>query len=570
MEESIENKKEEPKKGIPKLAWLIGCGCLSLVAIVVIIAVAVFLVPRFFGGGDPIASIVPADTMLYANIDFLKMQSEEVNDLALMFQDIADLDEELSIIELMDDFFDDEFDLSFSENVLPWIGQYGAFAVLDGDFVDGDVDMLFIVETKSKKDADKFLIDLAEAMDDEQDMDFDTQEKNGVLIYTYESEWGDDTVMARGGNYVYFSNSEDAILDSVVSKKGDSLASTDAYTDAMAELSKTRLASVYMSGDAYSDFFDEMAYEVDVEGMVDGGDFGIGGAALGVAVEDVGLRFDVAVSYDKDRLSDYQKDVLAIKNIAPKTDDMVPSDTFLFMSSSTSEGPGIVLRDDSPFYTSDAEEALELFEDEFGFNLEEVLDLFKGEFSFAVAPSRDGMFSELGNVDLGITFIASVTDEEKFDDWFEDMLDSTTEEMGVSYDTDKTTIADYELLELVVDDGYDEYSLMYYGATKGYFIAGSSEDMLEDGLGKENSLADNTTYRNTWKAFPSGSFPYFYLDMLGLYEVLDDFASEIGSTQELHEADSVFEEFPVIAMTVNDSSNYTQAYTLILFLNADN
>ena len=569
MEKTFENKKEESQKGIPKQVWWIGGGCATLVIVAMIIAAIVFLAPRLFGGGDPIASIVPDDTTVYANIDFLKMQSEEVNELALMFQDLADLDEEQSLIELMNELFDDELDLSFSENVLPWIGQYGAFAVVDGDLVDDDAEILLVVETKSKKDADKFLVDLSEAMDDEQDMDFDTQEKNGILIYTYESEWGDDIVMARGGNYVYFSNSEDAILDSVASKKGDSLASTDAYTDAMAELSKTRLASIYMSGDAYSDIIDEMAYEIDVEGMVDGDDFGIGGAALGIAVEDAGLRFDLAISYDKDKLSDYQKDVLAIKNIAPKTDDMVPSDTFFFMSSSKSEGPGIILRDDSPLYTSDAEEALELFEDEFGFNLEEVLALFKGEFSFAVAPSRDGVFSDLADADLGVTFITSITDEEKFDDWFEDMLDSTTEEMGVLYDTDKTSIEDYELLELVIDDGYDEYLLMYYGATKGYFIAGSSEDMLEGGLGKENSLADNKIYRNTWKAFPSGSSPYVYLDMLGLYEFLDDFASEMDATQELKEVDAVFEEFPVIAMTVNNSSSYTQAYTLIIFLNAD-
>jgi hypothetical protein len=254
---------------------------------------------------------------------------------------------------------------------------------------------------------------------------------------------------------------------------------------------------------------------------------------------------------------------MAFEYLAPETDKLVPEDTFLYFAMNRSELTGRTSLEDNPFYTEDMEEAFELLERDLGLSLEELIGMFDGEFAFALAPAWDGVLAELGEINMGFTLFASTSEEAKFTSWFGDLLDIFAEDMYVELDTKSTTFGDYELEELIVD-AYDErVSLLYYGASNGYIIIGSSEDMLEDGLSGETSLADNETYQNTWNAFSSSSIPYMYVDVLEIIDFIKD-NTDPYTTEDINE--SALKKMPVVAAAINQPSENTYSTTLIFFI----
>ena len=121
--------------------------------------------------------------------------------------------------------------------------------------------------------------------------------------------------------------------------------------------------------------------------------------------------------------------------------------------------------------------------DEINIDVVDLINLFAGEFSLAVAPSKDGAFGEIGDVDIGMTFMASILDQDEILDMAEELLDILAYDfLGVEYDTDGTTIGDFDFEEVIVDDFGDQISLLFYGANEDYFVIGSSEDMLDIGF----------------------------------------------------------------------------------------
>lgn len=557
----------EPTKGIPKAVWFIGGGLL-----IIILAVVVawnFYGARLFGGGDPIAEITPSDALLYMSFDFLKLQSEEVADIFRVFQEMSDV-EEMTMIETLDEYMGDEFNMSFSEDVMPWVGQYGALIVPELDFHNEEIEYMFVVEARSKGNADKFITDFIEKLDQEQDMQFNGEEKDGIMLYTHEAEYGDDMFIARESRYVYFANSEDAIFNSAEIKKEDSLASSEGYINTLSELPDNRMALLYLGESFYQTFLDAMAEDLYYSGLGSLENLSKGSMGMSVSAEEAGLRFDFAVAYDEENLSDYQKDLLVIEYLAPETDKLVPEDTFIYFGVNRGELPSSAFLEESPLYTEDMEEAFDLLERDLGISFEELFGMFDGEFGFAVAPARDGALAELGEINMGFALFASTSEEAKFTSWFGNFLDKSAEGMYVEIDTQGTTFGDYELEELVVDTYGERISLIYYGASNGYIIIGTSENMLEDGLGDGNNLADNETYQNTWKAFPSGSIPYMYVDVLELIDFIKDNADSY-TIDDIREIEDSLEKMPLIAAAMNEkSSGYTQSFTLIFFIETNN
>jgi hypothetical protein len=561
----LEDEKEAegngaPAKGIPKAVWFIGGGL--LVIILAVVAAWYFYGSRLFGGGDPIAEITPGDALFYMSFDFLKLQTEEVADIFQVFQEMSDEDA-MSMTESLDEYMGEEFSMSFSEDVMPWVGQYAAFTVLDVDFDNEEYEYMFVVEARNKGEADNFISTFVEKLDQEQGMQFTAEEKEGIMLYTHEVEYGDDMFIARDGSYIYFANTEDSIFNSTELKREDSLASSEVYINTLAKLPDNRMAVLYLGENFYQTLLDAMAEDLYYSGIGNLENLSTGSIGMSASAQEAGLQFDFAVVYDEENLSDYQKELMAFEYLAPETDKLVPEDTFLYFAMNRSELTGRTSLEDNPFYTEDMEEAFELLERDLGISLEELIGMFDGEFAFALAPALDGVLAELGEINMGFTLFASTSEEAEFTSWFGDLLDIFAEDMYVELDTQSTTIGDYELEELIVD-AYDErVSLLYYGASNGYIIIGSSEDMLEDGLSGETSLADNETYQNTWNAFSSSSIPYMYVDVLEIIDFIKD-NTDPYTTEDINE--SALKKMPVVAAAINQPSEYTYSTTLIFFI----
>jgi hypothetical protein len=561
MSENETNGGSGTSKGIPKAAWFIGGGFL---VVLVIGALLFFFGARLFGGGDPIAEIAPHDTMFYMSFDFLKVRSEEVADIFQVFQEMSGV-EEMTMIEALDESMLDEFKMSFSGDIIPWIGQYGAFMILDGDVYKGDFDYMFVVEARDIGVADQFIADFVLALDEASGMDFSGEEINGITLYTHEPDYGDAVFIAREGGFLYVANSEEAIFNSIELKKEDSLAKTEGYVNTLAEIPDDRIALMYIGGGFYQSFLDAMAEDLYYSGIDELESLGLGGIGMSVSAEDAGLRFDFAVSYDEEDLSDYQKEVLTVEYLAPTTDALVPEDTFLYLGISRNDVPSFTQLSDSPMCTEDTKEALELFEDEYGISIEELFDMFAGEFAIAIAPAWDGILAEMGEANLGLSIFASTNDEAGFSGWFDDLLDVFAQQMGGEFKRRDANIGDYQLKELVAEEYGESLTLVYYGADNGYFILGTSEGMLEDGLRGKRSLADSETYQNTWQAFPKGSVPYLYLNMIELIDFVKDSGASY-SMDEMHYLEDTVEKMPVIAVSMNSPSELARSFTMIFFI----
>lgn len=570
-EATVAHPKPEKSKGIPKAVWFIGCGCLLLIALAIIVALLIYFGISIFGGKDPIAAVVPNDSMLYMSVDLRETQSDSFNDIVTVFQEIADPDQKETLTESLDTFMDEELNMSFTDDILPWIGQYSAFVITDGDFTTGEIEYLLIVQTRNQGKTDEFVGKLIDELEANQDLSFTEDKKDGITLYTYEAEsqWEENTVIARVGKFLYISNSDKAILDSAKLKKSDSLANASSYKNTVAALPKKRLATAYISGKVYEDYFttifDELGLGYSTPSLEEIAAVGLDGAAISASVENVGLRFDVAVTYDESKISDFQKESLSATYIAPNADKFVPENTFFFMGVNSSQSPGKFFQEDNPQYTKDVQEALDLLDKEYGISITELLDFFDGEFSLALGPSREGLMAEFGEVNMGLTIFASTNDEAGFKNWFDDLLNVASDELLVEFQVEDAKFGDYALQELVIEDSGTTHSALFYGADNGYIILGTSQDILENGLNSNATLANNATYRDTWKAFSSNSVPYMYLDTLALV----DFIKENGDSytvDDLRTMENGLSKIPVVAVAMNNAPGSTQSMTMFIFI----
>lgn len=571
LETQVEPEPPAPEKpkGIPKIAWIAGCGCLLLSACVAVIAGFVYFGFPLFGG-DPIASVVPNSSFMYMSVDLGQTQSDNFNDIVNIAQEMADADQGETLAESMDKLMNDELDMSFTDDVLPWIGRYGALVVTDGDLSSGQIEMMFIVQARNKGQADEFISKFITALEDRQNRNFAQSEKDGVTFYIDKSEFDyEDMVIARSGSLVYLSNSEKAVSDSVNLEKKNSLGGLNTYNDALAALPKSRLTTFYISGDALSQSFTSSfnaVYGFSSPYIKDLVSEGLSGMAMSLAIEDQGLRMDAAVVFDESKLSDYQKEVLATKYLKPTTDALVPGDTFFFVSSNPSQSPSSYTEVDNPLYSSDVTESFDLLKQEYGIDVRALFDLLSGEVAFALGPASDGLLAGTDGVNMGMTILAGTSDEQRFNDWFENVLNTAfAQDQYIEYDISDTRIGDYTLKELTIQNGSESVSALTYGADNGYIVLGTSQSMLEGGFTGNATLADNQIYGQTWEAFPGGSVPYMYLNVEEFMNFLADNAASFGIS-DIRDAQNKMRKIPVVAVSMNNTTGSVRTVTMIVFI----
>ncbi len=546
------------KKSNKKL-WYIGCGCLILLAICAVIGAGVFGYMYFFNGNDPIAAVVPNDAAVYAKVDFLQSQSAQFNDIVSIAQGISGAKKQ-PLIDAMDEAMQNELNMSFKTEVVPWMGQHGGFVIASGDFKNNDVKAMFIMESRDYKLTDQFLSKFIVALEDKRGVKFETKKVGGVTLYVYKGNSPtDDMVVARAGKLVYLANSEDDVMKSINLKSGDSLAKSSKYKDAMAALPKNSMSSVYVNGNMISDYLSSLTNGIGAPSASQFADSSISALALGASLEKAGLRLDVASVYDSAKLNAFQKESLKAKNLNPKADKLVPENTFLFLDITSTQSPASFVQKDNPMYTKDMQDALALFEKQYGVSVTKLLELLSGEFAVAIGPSNDGVFVATSQVKLGATIFAATKDEAGANAWLNGAKDVLAQQGGMQLDISAADISGYKL-QKVTTQGL-EGQLLFYGADKGYMILGTSQDILEGGLGGKNTLADNAAYQNTWKAFPSGSIPYMYLNITS---IIDFYKSAASANLGAAEAD--MKRIPIIAAAINNNGGYVRSATVILFV----
>ncbi len=292
-------------------------------------------------------------------------------------EDIDVKDQESAIKEL-DQQLDDALDLTITDDVMPWIGQYAGVGIYDietgsyGDLENGS--LIFAIEARNTKGADEFLVKLRDGIEKNQDASFDETEYEGVSIFV--SEEYPEIAFGRSKNLVLISNTEDALHEAIDAQKGDSMAKNADYKAMLKELPKERAVHAYIQN---LDFLDALSSGMSM-GMNTGDMFvstleGWKSSMLSLAIVDAGVQMDMVTGYDTDKLDEDMMAMLETAGTESKTIAMMPEETLVFVSGTRLDlawkaiSVSLAGMGDEIGY----EESMDQFEDTVGFNLDEDL-----------------------------------------------------------------------------------------------------------------------------------------------------------------------------------------------------
>ena len=190
---------------------LLVAGGMALAALVLIAAVAVFIVLRELGRpGEATAKFLPASTQAYFNIN-LRPGNGQVNRFRKLR---SSFDGTAGFLDRRDGFLEEIEDatgISFMDDVWPWLGRDISFALLDAAAENGP-EWVMLLQTDDRDASEGFLKDLAQYLGDEKSMGLKTDTYEGALLY---SEEMDKISFALTGDYVIIGSNEKAVRSTI-------------------------------------------------------------------------------------------------------------------------------------------------------------------------------------------------------------------------------------------------------------------------------------------------------------------------------------------------------------------
>lgn len=517
---------------------------------------------RLTGRYDAIAEAMPADTQLYMSVNLLNLNQARLEKLQNTFTDAADQTGDSSDFNELERELDDllqeienEWGITFAEDIQPWIGQYAGVGIRRvrfdsyGEPESGDI--LAAIEVRNTVEADAFLRKLTNAWEENENVTVAESTYQDVLIYELDEEYSDPIAFARSGNIIYIGNGVRAIRQGIDAQKRDSLAQQETFRQTIQTLPGERGLTFYVTAGLADDF----AQATDAGRRVFSRQ-GLTAVAMTLTLIDEGIRLDAATGYDPANLS------AAVSNLhqykPTKVDNLLPANTIGYLSGSRPDLLWQIWRDAMIEVTSRADfnEAMDYFEDEYGFDPDkEFFPLLNGMWTIALVPSRDGVFAREMGVDLGGALLLQTSDPNamnKLADDFADALEQWTE-------VNSRTRSGQTVYEVM--DG--STPLFAYGLDGAYLTFASGYD--EVGLVSAGGGLDKAEkYRQALRVFPRGLTPYLYLDVTALLDALNSGLTGY-ELDDFVEVEPLFRPITAVAAASKTSENITQQ-TIILFV----
>lgn len=525
--------------------------CLLAVAIVALDPFGWNLLGFLFGRGDPLAASMPADTLLYISVDITQATPEKLNRVVQPFQDALGVEEKIDLDRLkeeIDNSLLSGLDMTFKEDIEPWIGQYIAFGMknIQMDYASsGEMpSFLLALETRNSGKADEFLLKLKEESLTAGGDTIQETTYQDVTIFFSTPTYGQGMAFARSGNAILIATTAKDIQDAIDAQKGDSLADIADYKETIGALPSGRILTIYMDYgnflESYLSTLDTMTQSalpgtgLDIAQMdlftkaIEDSSSQMGGMAMGLRIVDAGIQMDAAMVTDTGDLTPEQKAIAEKSGPAKDVITLLPEDTFLFIAGKyPNEGWTSVrtsLIGTGLATASDYDEAMQSFEQVTGVNPEtDIFPYLGGEVAVAAFPSSSGLLAESIGTDLGAVALLETNNGDAALETIGKLV-PTFEELGLPLDRK-------EAEGLTYYEGVDpstQTSAFALGVGGKYFLLGSNGQILEDVHTRKTSLSDSSQYQQAVKALPGGMSPVMYLDFQGLLNVVR--GSMSGST----------------------------------------
>lgn len=544
-----------------------GIAALALLAVLVI--GAIFLIPRLLGADEnAIAGVMPPDTALLVELNALNLANEDANRVARAFENLLDennvnfdADDPGSLLEDLDNQLDEAAGMTITDDVLPWIGPNMGIGLIELDIqaIDsGEVPQLIFATTiRDTEVADQFIENLVEAIEDESGNRVRDDEYEGVIVFEVDSDFEDERLaFGRSDDIFFLAANIDILEEAIDAQNGENLGDVAEYQNTIANLPGDRALTFYISGTGVED----TAVAAEDSGEINGfdanmiEDLGLLGVGMAATIIPEGVRLDFVGSFDS--LSENQMAMLEAQTDDIKTAEFLPESTYLFIVSQRLDlvwQNAVDSLDQAGVSNDDIDEAMNLFDDQFGFNpTDDLFPLLDGEYSIAIIDSDEGLITEELNTDLGAVFMFGGSNGEEFAGLADDFTNGLEDQDFSINDSANDDVTVYE-----VEDPSGAL-IGAYGTSEDYLILSTSGESIETLFAGEANLADSDKYKNAWRAFPRGTIPVMYVDLDGLFAALEDVDPSMQDVANLN-------PFYALAMGANSKDNTTQS-TMIFFV----
>ncbi len=561
----------------------VGLGILAGVVVVIVLAVVILLFIDPFGwdllgtaGKDAAAKAMPTDVVVYIHMDLDRFGDENLEAIVRALspepleEDTTFLDQTL---EQVDEWLSEEMNITYSEDIQPWIGNDVGLGVIDlmAGLVGGSVEegMLIALEVDDEGAADAFL-DQTIAEIEESGGAVQEEIYEDQTIYFIEKEMMSDIAICRSGDLMLVGETVASVQNGIDAQNGDSLADLDSYRAAIDGLPGSEILTIYMDMMKYQESMGpllSMTYGPGMSNLMSESTGAAAYVAAGVSVVDVGVKLDYAIVADPEQLAELPEGYF---NANPQIPSLAPEDTILFLASGFDaeniEQTRKSLLDMLGGQEADAEEALAMFSTAFGFDpIDDLIGSLNGEFDILLLPSSSGMLAESMDIPLGFAILAETEKPQKLlnvaDDFSAAMERQGIGEAEVS-EQEFGTI--YDLVNMFNGD-----SILTYGVSEDHLMIGSSLDVLADLFDGGPSLADRDSYQDIWKEFPKNMAPVIYVDIEGLIGQLREVMEPWEREEFDDEAGEVLAAMKFFAAAAAPMKGNVGRATFILFVETE-
>ena len=551
------------KKGLPLIVGLVGNSlgiCLCLALFLLVDPFRLHLWGRLMGTYDAAATAMPPETSLYLGVNLLNLNQERIREIQQAFQDAARgtyLGDDMNDMEDDFDEIQDDWGINVEEDVLPWIGQYAGFGVIDPSmdyYLEIETaDWLLAIETRDKEAADAFLLKLTDGISDNNGFRFDEITYQDVLIYEYDTE---ELALARSDDLVLIGNGTRVIENAIDTRQKESLVDAPYYQQIVGSLPRNRAVTFVLNPLFWQETSDFLAEELDT-----GSDslFSNEFAGLGFSwsLIDEGIQMDIVTAFDRAQIDETTSQLLEAMADRQLLTEHLPEDTVAYWQGNRLDllwQAGTERIMDS-VGRADFQESMAIFEEELGFDPEQ--DLFvelNGNWTIAIVPSHDSFYAQYADINLGGVWLAQGNNLETLARTAEDIADAMSEEGFFINDIRRDDLLVYEATE---DEGFG------FGTSEEFAFVGTSGRDIEQLYIHDGSLLDNEAHQQTWRAFPKGMTPLFYLNAAALLDALE-------SSDDIYQEDlPVWRPITAFAGATDLIGQDTVHHTLIVFIETE-
>ena len=562
------------------------CCCVVAAAVIVIAdPFNLHIKDRLFGGTfDAAAEAMPEDTGVYIGVNLLGATPDQLDRVIRPFADALEMDQKNwdELIQEVDRYLGEQMDVTLTDDVMPWIGQYLGISVFDIqlDNSGNPASLIIAIESRNNNAADEFLRKLRDSIENSSQEIVHESEYQGVTIYVHQPETGTGVAFCRSGSLVLFSLEENDLHTAIDAQKGRSMVDNNRYRDMIKKVPGKRIATFYLTSQVGENLIKELqgrvggVYDQLNEGLV--GTTGLLQTELtqinldtwdamiySISITDAGLQLDNLTSYNLDKMSAAQRESLKSAGISSKTVDMFPEDTLGFITSQrldlTYDTAIQTIRDVSQDASDSVDNALQSVSEATNIDLEQ--DLFHrldGEFAIGIFPSSQGFLAQQGNVNLGFAFLAESSDTGALANTM-DMFASKIEEEGAGFDRFES--GDLTLYEFLLQPGGD--ILFAGGIGQKYMAIASSSQTIDDLFAGKTPLSKSSRYRDAIDPLPNGVKPVLYLDVEGIIGIIRESLSG-NSLESFDQGIKVLDPIPYVVAGYSELKGSLMRITLII------